>query len=270
MFETESDVLEWYERQPRSVTKEFLDQIPWNEVGRHPLNPAFKPVLVYMRDVESFTEIYYEELLRTPTGKSPVIRKFMERWSGEENQHADLLNRFLNEAGHPTNADWQKEAKEAIPFRYTFENRLYPLITNCFGRYFSGAHMVWGAINEMTTLQGYRRLWGLAGHPVLEKLLRAIAHEESIHSHFYWSIARLRLEQSGFSRKLARTIIGRFWSPVGQGTKPRSETDYVIATLFRGEEGVSFFDRNVNQRIEQLPGFTGLNSVTQRIAEIAL
>jgi len=270
VFETESDVLEWYENQPRAISKEFLDSIPWDEVRDHPLNPAFQPVLVYMRDVESFTEIYYEELLRTPTGKNPVIRKFMDRWSGEENQHGDLLNRFLNEAGYPTSECWMQEAKAAIPFRYTFENRLYPLITNCFGKSFSGAHMVWGAINEMTTLQGYRRLWSLAGHPVLEKLLRAIAQEEAIHSHFYWSIARLKLEQSGFTRNLSRFIIGKFWTPVGQGTKPQQETDYVISTLFKGEEGVEFFDRNVNQRLEQLPGFDGLGRVTQRIARIAL
>lgn len=270
MFETESDVLAWYETQPRALTKEFLDSIAWNKVREYPLNPAFAPVLIYMRDVESFTEIYYEELQRTPTGKNPVIKQFMERWSVEENQHADLLNRFLNEAGFRTSERWQVEAKSAIPFRYTFENRFYPLITNCFGKYFSGAHMVWGAINEMTTLQGYRRLWNLAGHPVLEKILRAIAQEESAHSHFYWSIARLKLEQSGFSRNLARFIISKFWTPVGQGTKPRRETNYLIATLFRGEEGVEFFDRNVNQRLEMLPGFNGLDAVTQRIARIAL
>jgi len=122
----------------------------------------------------------------------------------------------------------------------------------------------------MTTLQGYRRLWQLAEHPVLEKLLRAIAQEESIHTHFYWSIARLKLEQSGFSRNLARFVIGKFWTPVGQGTKPKRETDYVIGTLFKGEEGVNFFDRNVNQRLEMLPGFDGLGKVTQRIARIAL
>jgi len=220
--------------------------------------------------VESFTEIYYEELLRTPTGKHPVIRKFMDRWSVEENEHGELLNRFLNEAGYPTSERWQAEAKEAIPFRYTFENNFYPIITNCFGKYFSGAHMVWGAINEMTTLQGYRRLWKLAEHPVLEQLLRAIAREESVHSHFYWSIARLKLERSGYTRALARFIIGKFWSPVGQGTKPQRETDFVISTLFKGQDGVEFFDQNVNQRLQLLPGFTGLENVSQRIARIAL
>ena len=68
-----------------------------------------------------------------------------------------------------------------------------------FGRHFSGVHMVWGAINEMTTLQGYRRLWKLAGHPVLEQLLRAIAQEEQFtliftgrKPGFAWKVLTLR------------------------------------------------------------------------------
>lgn len=269
MFETETDVLAWYERQPRALSKKFLDSLEWREIKNFPLNPAFIPVLVYMRDVESFTEIYYKELLRTPTGKDPVIRKFMDRWNAEEAEHGDVLNRFLAEAGLPSSEHWQTEAKNAIPFQYTCLSRFYPLITNCFGKYFSGTHMAWGALNEMTTLQGYRRLWTLAGHPVLEKLLRAIAQEESLHVRFYWSIARLKLERSGLSRGLANFFIERFWAPVGTGPKPKEESDYVIGTLFKGDEGVSFFDRTVTQRFKRLPGLENSKNVQQRVLKIA-
>jgi hypothetical protein len=55
-------------RASRALDQGFLRSIPWHEVRKHPLNPAFVPVLIYMRDVESFTDIYYQELLRTPTG----------------------------------------------------------------------------------------------------------------------------------------------------------------------------------------------------------
>ncbi len=79
--------------------------------------------------------------------------------------------------------------------------------------------------------------------------------EESIHAHFYWSIAQLKLQQTKFSRDFARFIIGKFWSPVGQGAKPKSEANYTIATLFKGADGVDFFARNVNNRLQQLPGF---------------
>ncbi len=270
MFETERDVLAWYERQPRAVNRAFLKSIPWTEVRRHELPPAFVPVLLYMRDVESFTDIYYKELRRTPTGKDPVIKRFMERWSAEEQDHADLLNRFLAEANVPVSPRWEAEEKAKIPFRYTLENYLAGVATKPFGGSFAGAHMAWGAINELTTLQGYRRLWKLARHPVLENILRTIAREESVHVNFYWHVARLKLARSPFAQKLARFIIGKFWTPVGQGTKPTRETNYLISTLFEGVEGVSFFDRKVNGRVEQLPGFGDFKNITERIRAISM
>ena len=102
MFETDKEVLDWYERQPRALSKEYVNSIKWNEIKNYPINPAFLPVLVYMRDIEYFTDMYYQELRRTPTGKDPVIRKFMDRWSIEELHHGNLLNRFLEEAGVAT------------------------------------------------------------------------------------------------------------------------------------------------------------------------
>ena len=270
MFETESEVLGWYERQPRALDKSFYDRIDWAEVRRHPLDPKFVPVLLYMRDVESYTAVYYRELMRTPTGKDPIIRRFMDRWGVEEAEHGDLLNRFLAEAGVETTADWAERAEAAIPLRYTFENYVTSLVTNLFGERFTGTHMVWGTINELTTLQAYRRLWKLAGHPVLETILRAVAREESVHVKFYWTVARLRLERSKFARSLARGVIKNYWTPVGAGAKPRRDVNYLIATMFGGSEGLGFFDEQVGRRVERLPGFAGLDAVTRRIAEAAL
>ena len=110
----------------------------------------------------------------------------------------------------------------------------------------------------------------LSEHPVLEKILRAIVREESAHAQFYWSIARLELNRSEFARKLARFIINKFWSPVGQGTKPEEEANLMISTLFSGEEGVNWVDRNITQRVKQLPNFADVNIVTERIASAAL
>ena len=268
MFETDKEVLDWYEQQPRALTAGFVDSIRWREVSNHELNPAFVPVLIYMRDIEFLTDMYYRELLRTPTGKDPIIKKFMDRWSVEENQHAELLNRFLNEAGTRTSETWRAEAKARIPTRYTIQSYLMNSAVIPFGKYFHAAHMVWGAINEITTLQGYRRLSELARHPVLKSLLDAIIQEESLHSSFYWNVARVKLSQAKFSRDLARFIIHRFWAPVGQGPKPVSETHYVISTLFHGTRGLEVFDRLVARRITSLPGFTGFTALSERVAPI--
>lgn len=267
MSQREEDILKWYQTQPRQLSKSFVDSIPWKEVTKYELGKKFIPVLVYMRDVEAFTDIYYKELLRTPTGKDPVIRRFMDQWQHEEAQHAYLLDRFLNEAGFPTSNKWFDEAKAKIPAAYTKSSRRNTFITNLFGKKFSAVHMTWGAINELSTLQGYKRLWELAKHPVLEYVLKGIASEEAIHVSFYRNIAKIKLEESKFSRELARYIIEKFWTPVGQGTKPEKDTNYVIATLFSSDNGLETVDTNINRSIALLPGFEDCKKITNRIAE---
>lgn len=268
MFETDKEVLDWYEQQPPAATKEFIASVPWREVSNYELKPAFIPVLFYMRDIEYFTDMYYRELMRTPTGRDPIIRKFMDRWRVEEDGHANLLNRFLNEAGISTNDNWRDEARAKIPWRYTIESFILDYALTPFGKSFHGAHMVWGSINEITTTQGYRRLSELAGHPVLKKVLSAIIHEESVHASFYWNLARVKLSQTKFSQDLARFIIRRFWTPVGSGAKPLSEANYVLWTLFNGARGLDFFERTIASRIERLPGFQGFTALSERVAPI--
>ncbi|HTG92853.1 MAG TPA: acyl-ACP desaturase, partial [Pyrinomonadaceae bacterium] len=257
MFETDKDVLDWYERQPRALSKDYVNNIKWDEIKDHPLNPAFIPVLLYMRDIEYYTDMYYRELLRTPTGRDPVIRKFMDRWSIEELHHGNLLNRFLNEAGYPTEEKWQTEAMRKIPAYYKIQSYLLNIAVRPFGQHFHAAHMVWGTINEITALQAYQRLGELSGHPVLKKLLAGIVQEESIHTNFYWNVARVKLSQTKFSQDLARFIVSRFWAPVGQGPKAEHETNHVVRTLFRGASGLEHLKGKVEDRIARLPGFNG-------------
>ena len=270
MFETDKDVLDWYERQPRALSNEYVNSIKWEEIRDYPLNPAFIPVLVYMRDIEFYTDMYYRELLRTPTGRDPVIRKFMDRWSIEELHHGNLLNRFLNEAGYPTEEKWQREAMRKIPAYYKIQTYLLNIAVKPFGHHFHGAHMVWGTINEITALQAYQRLAELAGHPVLKKLLAGIVQEESIHTNFYWNVARVKLSRAKFSQNLARFIVSRFWTPVGQGPKTEHETHHVVRTLFRGPTGLEHLNRKVGDRIARLPGFDGFTALSDKLRPILM
>lgn len=249
------------------MSPEFVATIPWGEIRKHPLAPRFLPVLRYMRDIERFTEVYFEELRRTPTGREPAIRRFMEQWNQEEARHGDLLHRFLSEAGCPPEPDWPARARASIPLRYKVESRLTTSLTRFFGKHFSPTHMVWGAINELSTLQGYRRLIELAGHPVLTALLRGIMQEESIHVFFYFNIARLQLQRSPFDRRLARFIVRNYWAPVGTGIKPAEDTKRVVQILFGDESGLKAIEDHVNARLETLPGFSGVKTVTEKINE---
>jgi Fatty acid desaturase len=267
-FETNRDVLNWYERQPRTLTKEFIETIAWKDVKNYPLDARFVPVLMYMRDVEALTDMYYRELRRTPTGKDPIISKFMERWSIEEITHGELINRFLSEAGIETDDRWQEQVKRAVSKFYSFNTYFLTTLTNLVGKKFTATHMTFGAIHEMSTGQGYRRLIKLAGHPVLTEILTGIMREESAHTRFYWSVARLELKQSEFARRVARFVVNKFWAPVGQGAKPKRQTDYTIATLFGGSEGLEWVDKTITQRIRQLPGFETLTKINEAAAEI--
>lgn len=268
-FETNKEVLDWYERQPRALTAEFLDGINWTKVKNYPLDEKLVPVLLYMRDVETLTEMYYAELRRTPTGKDPIISKFMERWGIEETTHGELLNRFLNEAGIETGDCWQREIKRSVSRVYTANSRVISALTNLIGRKFTATHMTFGAIHELSTAQGYRRLIKLANHPVLSYILKGIIREESVHTQFYYSVARLELRQSAFAQKLSRFVVNNFWSPVGQGAKPVAETNYTIGTLFGGSDGLEWVERNISQRIRQLPGFHDLTKINETAQAIS-
>ncbi|MFL6373439.1 MAG: acyl-ACP desaturase [Pyrinomonadaceae bacterium] len=269
-FESKKEVLDWYERQERTLTPEFIDSIAWNEVREHPLDPTLVPVLFYMRDVESLTAMYYSELRRTPTGKDPHISKFMERWGVEETTHGELLDRFLNAAGYETDRKWQEQVRRAVSRTYRANTYLITSLTNLIGRKFTATHMTFGAVHEMSTTQGYRRLIRLAKHPVLTRLLEGIIREESAHTTFYLNVARLELRQNELARRIARFVVDHFWTPVGQGSIPKRRTHYTINKLFADTEGMACFDKTVSQRIEQLPGFAGLRVIKKTIRRGAL
>jgi len=268
-FETNKDVLEWYERQERTLTPEFISAIPWDRVKDTPIDEKLIPILLYMRDVETLTDMYHRELLRTPTGKDPHISKFMERWGVEEITHGEVLNRFLNEIGVETDDRWQDQVRRAVSTAYNANAYLLMILTNLIGKKFTATHMTFGTIHELEAAQGYRRLMALADHPVLTHILQGIVREESIHAQFYRSVARLELERNPFAQKMARFVIEKFWAPVGQGSLPKHRTEYAIAMLFGDNDALEGLDKTVTQRVRGLPGFADITKMTEKISQIA-
>lgn len=269
VFETNRDVLEWYERQPRALTPEFIASIPWDKIKDYPFDKRFIPILLYMRDVETLTDMYHRELLRTPTGKDLHISKFMERWGIEEITHGEVLNRFLNEIGVETDDKWQTQVRSAVSTVYNANSYLLTTLTNLVGKKFTATHMTFGAIHEMEAAQGYRRLMALADHPVLTHILQAIIREESAHNKFYWSVAKLELKKNEFAQKIARFVTEHFWAPVGQGSLAKKRTEYLIGTLFGDAEALSVLDKTVTQRVQMLPGFANITKMTDTIGRIS-
>jgi hypothetical protein len=119
---------------------------------------------------------------------------------------------------------------------------------------FVAVHMSWGAINELTTLTGYRRLAALAGHPVLAELLGRIMRDESRHFRFYFAEAERRLARSPRAARITRALVDRFWAPVGSGVQPAAETRFLADYLLSGPDGRAAA-RRVDATIRRLPGF---------------
>lgn len=225
--------------------------IAWDQVPRHSLPREAVRTLRYMQDIESHTIIYLRALLDTRAIDDPEVATFLACWLYEETFHGIALARFLRAAGH----DVELRPRSIISMRQAIEARLTSWLAYAWPD-FVAVHMAWGAINELTTLTGYRRLGLIVDHPVLRDLLDRIVLDESRHFYFYFKQAECRLQRAGTAR-VARAVIERFWAPVGSGVQPASETRFLAHYLFGGKDGRAAA-RKVDALIQDLPGFAGI------------
>ena len=230
-----------------------LSAVDWQAVPRHPLPWEAVRTLRYMQDIESHTIVYLRSLLATRAIDDPEVAAFLACWVHEETFHGMALARFLEAAGHPLSPRPTPRGREPIG------KRLEALATAALSRAwpdFCAVHMTWGAINELTTLTGYRRLAAVTSHPVLSDLLERIVLDESRHFFFYYRQAEIRLRRPGAAR-IARLLVNRFWAPVGDGVQPRSELVFLARHLFGGADGRAAA-RKIDETIRRLPGFAGV------------
>lgn len=227
-----------------------LAAIDWAEVPRHPLPPEAIRTMRFMQDIESHTIVYLRSLLATRAINEPDVAAFLACWVNEETFHGIAIERFLAAAGHPIGPRPTPHGHEN-PAQW-LEARGTALVSRLWGD-FCAVHMTWGAINELTTLMGYRRLATLTSHPVLGEMLERIQTDESRHFFFYYRQAEMRLQRPLVAR-VARWLVDRFWGPVGSGVQPRQELLFMAKYLFADAEGVAAI-RKVDETIRRLPGF---------------
>jgi rubrerythrin len=204
-----------------------------------------------MQDIESHTIMYLRTLLDTRAIDDPEVATFLACWLYEETFHGIALARFVRAAGY----DIELRPRSTRSVRQAIEARLTAWIASAWPD-FVAVHMTWGAINELTTLTGYRRLAAIVDHPVLRDLLDRIVLDESRHFYFYYKQAERRLQRAGTAR-FARAVVERFWEPVGSGVQPASETRFLAHYLFGGRDGRTAA-RKVDTTIHGLPGFAGI------------
>jgi hypothetical protein len=227
-----------------------LSTIDWAEVPRHPVSPETIRTLRYMQDIESHTIIYLRSLLATRAIDDPEVATFLACWLYEETFHGIALARFLEAAGAPVGPRPTPRGQEPLGKR--IEAAATALVSKAWPD-FCAVHMTWGAINELTTLTGYRRLATVSPHPVLDELLDRIVRDESRHFFFYYRQAEIRMQRRSAAR-VARLLVDRFWVPVGSGVQPDAELRFLATHLFAGPEGRAAA-RKVDDTIRRLPGF---------------
>jgi hypothetical protein len=227
-----------------------LRGIDWADVPRYPLPAEAIRTLKYMQDIESHTIVYLRSLLATRAIDDPDVARFLACWVYEESFHGLALERFLAAAGHPVGPRPTPRGHES-PAQW-LEARVTALLSRVWPD-FCAVHMTWGAINELTTLTGYRRLAAMAGHPVLSELLERITRDESRHFFFYYRQAEIRLQRPAVAR-VARYLVDRFWAPVGSGVQPQPELRFMASYLFSDARGRAAA-RKADETIRRLPGF---------------
>jgi rubrerythrin len=268
------------DRYLRASKRVDLTGVAWDRIPHHPLSPAEVKCLAYMMDIETHTVIYLRDLLATKAAAEPDVTAFLSCWVYEELWHGEAFSRFLGEAGYrlapdgePVGADdpYPSRTDRVSWIRRKLTGKGYwshvgTLVGSALFRDFVALHMTWGAVNELTTLHGYRRLIARTRHPVLVDLLSRIIKDERRHFAFYRSQARMRLARSPTARRVTRWAMKHLWAPVGTGVRPQAETDFVVVSLFGDEEGL-VVTREMDAVVAELPGFEGARVLEAARAE---
>jgi hypothetical protein len=246
-----------------------VDDLDWDAVGSVALEDSVIDTLVYMRDVEGFTDRDLVGLVaHRTTLADPLIRRFLDVWRAEERVHSEVLDRYL--CAYATVRGVHVPDRQAAPPGVApLRERVLVHVRGPVGRVVAAAHMAWGAANELLTLNGYRLLADRCGDPVLSTLLDRIAAQESRHYSFYLLQAEWRLADSGLARWALPRVLDGTWTPVGigDGYKSHEEFDRVLAYLAAGVDGASAIDR-MDRRFAQLPGFDRLRIFSDAAASV--
>jgi hypothetical protein len=255
------------ERFKENSKKLYLDDIRWDLVREHPLPQGAIDSMTYMMDIETHTAIYLSELLVSKACMDPVITSFLSCWAYEEMYHGEALVKFLRAYGIPVSDDRPRQVRLQEGFK-----RVNAVMGVMLGSYvlpfFPALYLTIGAVNEMTTLTGYRQLQARAGHPVLDQVLDRIVKQERIHFAFYRSQAERVLRESAAARGATRWFLDKRFKAVGESVKTAGEVDGLALYLFDGEDGREAV-RAIDAQVSSLPGLSGIN-VMERVLDQAL
>jgi hypothetical protein len=251
-------------RYLRASRKLDLDGIDFDAVPHHPLTREEVRCLTYMMDIETHTVIYLRDLLTTTAAYDPEVTAFLALWVYEEFWHGEALGRFLQAAGERFAPDRPGVIRRAAGLK-DLTGTITKMVAARAVPDFVAVHMTWGAMNELSTLNGYQRVVAKTNHPILVELLTRIIKDERRHYAFYYNQARMRLEDNLRAQRLVRWALSRLWAPVGSGVRPQEETDFVVLSLF-GDDAGGEAVREMEREMSKLPGLDGMALMRRAMA----
>lgn len=255
------------DRYVRASRRLDLDGIDFGRVADHPLSDEEARVLTYMMDIETHTVVYLRDLLTTPAARDAEVTAFLSMWVYEEFWHGEALGRFLRASGRSVESARPTQIRRSLGLRDAL-GTIGTMLAAYAVPDFVAVHMAWGAVNELSTLNGYQRLIARTRHPILVELLSRIIKDERRHYAFYYNQARGRLEGNRRAQRLARWALGRLWQPVGTGVVPQAETDFVVAHLFGDRDGRAAIEA-MEHELSTLPGLHGMRILSRASASAA-
>jgi hypothetical protein len=240
--------LEKYVKNSKKVDVSDLD---FSAASRYPVADGEIRCLTYMMDIESHTIVYLRGILSTCAIEDPETAAFLSCWAYEEHFHGRTIGQFLAAIGVNFSKNRIAEVKRATSWKEWLKDMGASLVCK-YTSHFHAAYLTYGAISELSTLEGYGVLAGRTANPILTKILRRLAKDERRHFSFYYNKAAECLAPRN-AQRLTKFILKKFWMPVGGGVKPDSEVDWVLGFILGDARGAEVA-RRIDATIAKLPG----------------
>ena len=248
------------EKYIRNSRKLDISDLDLGQASQYPLSDDEIRCLIYMMDIEGHTIVYLKAILNTCAIRDPETTAFLSCWAYEEFFHSYTIRQFLEAYGIPVSTNRMADVQRNASWRVWIEQMGSSLICQ-ISDHFHAVYLTWGAISELTTLEGYGVLAARTRNPILEEILRRLAKDERRHFAFYYNKARVQL-QARNAQRLTKFILQKFWMPVGEGVKPDSEVEWIGNYTLGDDAGAEVASR-IDSLIAKLPGMEWFRGLSQ-------